>query len=93
MEKLIRQRVDVSAEVTSALVTAQTKCDQVANQVVWDVSAYRHGNLKYRDREAPVPDFLLSQIGPEVFEPVAFEPHPDCPAHTLEEVLGKTGSG
>jgi hypothetical protein len=93
LERLMRQRAEVSAEVTSVLITAQAKCDQIANQTMWDISAYRHGNLKYRDRETPVPEFLLAPVGPEVFEPVAFEPPPDCPAHTLEEVLGKTGTG
>lgn len=93
LEKLIRQRAEVSAEVTSILVTAQARCDQIASQAVWDISAYRHSNLKYRDQSVPPPEFLTSAIGPEVFEPIAFDPPPDCPAHTLEEVLRQTGTG
>lgn len=93
MGKLISERAEVSAEITSILVAAQAKCDQIASQTIWDIAAYRHANLKYRDRTQPAPGFLVTAIGSEVFEPIAFDPPPDCPAHTLEEVLRQTGSG
>lgn len=93
LEKLLRERAAVSAEVTSALVTAQAKCDQIRSQAVWDAMAYRAANLKYRDPAEPAPAFLTAAISPGVFEPIEFDPPPDGPADTLEEILKRTGSG
>lgn len=93
LENLVRERAAVSAEVTSAIVAAQAKCDQIRNQAVWDIAAYRHANLKYRDPSEPAPDFLTEAVSPGVFEPIEFDPPPDGPADTLEDILKRTGSG
>lgn len=93
MEKLIRQRSVISAEVTSVLVAAQAECDQIASQAIWDISSYRHANLKYRDQSTKPPVFLVSAIGPEFFEPIAFDPPPEYPADPLDEILSKAGTG
>lgn len=92
LEKLVRERAAVSAEVTSALVAAQAKCDQIRSQALWDVMAYRTANLKYRDPSEPAPDFLTAAVSPGVFEPIEFDPPTDGPADTLEEILKRTGS-
>lgn len=93
LEKLVRERAAVSTEVTSAIVAAQAKCDQIRSQAVWDITAYRHANLKYRDPSEPVPGFLTDAVSPGVFEPIEFDPPTDGPADTLEEILKRTGSG
>ena len=93
LEKLVLERSKVSAEVTSILVGAQAKCDQLASQALWDIAAYRHANLLYRDPTETPPAFLTAAISPGVFEPIAFDPPPECPAHTLEEILKPTGTG
>lgn len=93
LEKLVLERTAVSAEVTSAIVSAQAKCDEIRSRTLWDITAYRHANLKYRDPTDPAPSFLTAAVSPGVFEPIEFDPVPDGPADTLEEVMKRTESG
>lgn len=91
--KLVARRAELSSEVTSTIVGTVRKCDEIAAGALWDIAAYRHANLLYRDPNDEVPDFLTSPISPGVFEPVYLDPVPDLPADTMEAVLKATGSG
>lgn len=92
LSKLLAKRARISSEVTSAIVGTIRKCDEIAAQALWDIAAYRHANLRYRDPNEEAPDFLTAPINPGVFEPIYLDPVPDLPAETMEAILKATGT-
>lgn len=92
LSKLLAKRARISSEVTSAIVGTIRKCDEIAAKTLWDIAAYRHANLRYRDPNEEAPDFLTAPINPAVFEPIYLDPVPDLPAKTMEAILKVTGT-
>lgn len=90
-ERLWKKRATLASRRTEAWAKARDEASATVHRVLGMVAAYRDHNFANRPPGCLPPDYMLSAVGEEAFEPLPLDPPPDPPAGDIRRAVGEIG--